>query len=64
MTTYLLDSNIFIQAKNLHYGLDFCPAFWQSRLASTPVAGQPCSAVPRTTRANSPMSATRLRPSS
>ena len=28
-TTYLLDSNIFIQAKNLHYGLDFCPAFWQ-----------------------------------
>lgn len=26
---YLLDSNIFIQAKNLHYGLDFCPAFWQ-----------------------------------
>lgn len=29
MTTYLLDSNVFIQAKNLHYGLDFCPAFWQ-----------------------------------
>ncbi|MHB8707963.1 MAG: DUF4411 family protein [Desulfuromonadales bacterium] len=28
MTTYLLDANIFIQAKNLHYGLDFCPAFW------------------------------------
>jgi hypothetical protein len=26
--TYLLDANIFIQAKNLHYGLDFCPAFW------------------------------------
>lgn len=26
--TYLLDSNIFIQAKNLHYGFDFCPAFW------------------------------------
>jgi len=26
--TYLLDSNIFIQAKNLHYGMDFCPAFW------------------------------------
>jgi len=22
---YLLDANIFIQAKNLHYGLDFCP---------------------------------------
>lgn len=28
MTKYLLDSNIFIQAKNLHYGFDFCPAFW------------------------------------
>lgn len=27
--TYLLDSNVFIQAKNLHYGLDFCPAFWE-----------------------------------
>lgn len=29
MTKYLLDANIFIQAKNLHYGFDFCPAFWQ-----------------------------------
>ena len=28
MTAYLLDSNVFIQAKNLHYGFDFCPAFW------------------------------------
>lgn len=26
--TYVLDANVFIQAKNLHYGLDFCPAFW------------------------------------
>lgn len=25
---YLLDANIFIQAGNLHYGFDFCPAFW------------------------------------
>jgi len=25
---YLLETNVFIQAKNLHYGLDFCPAFW------------------------------------
>lgn len=25
---YLLDANVFIQAKNLHYSLDFCPAFW------------------------------------
>jgi hypothetical protein len=28
MTTYLLDANVFIQGKNLHYGFDFCPAFW------------------------------------
>jgi hypothetical protein len=28
VTRYLLDTNIFIQAKNLHYGFDFCPAFW------------------------------------
>lgn len=26
--TYLLDTNIFIQARNLQYGFDFCPAFW------------------------------------
>lgn len=26
--TYLLDANVFIQAKNLYYGMDFCPAFW------------------------------------
>lgn len=29
MSRYLLDANIFIQAKNLHYGFDFCPAFWE-----------------------------------
>lgn len=29
MTVYLIDANVFIQAKNLHYGLDFCPAFWR-----------------------------------
>ncbi len=28
MTDYLLDANVFIQEKNLHYGFDFCPAFW------------------------------------
>ncbi len=28
MTDYLLDANVFIEAKNRHYGLDFCPAFW------------------------------------
>lgn len=26
---YILDANIFIQAKNLHYGFDFCPGFWK-----------------------------------
>ena len=25
---YLIDSNIFIEAKNRYYGFDFCPAFW------------------------------------
>ena len=25
---YLLDSNVFMSAKQLHYGFDFCPAFW------------------------------------
>lgn len=25
---YLLDTNVFIQGSKLHYGLDFCPAFW------------------------------------
>lgn len=29
MTTYLLDANVFIQAKNREYGFDFCPGFWQ-----------------------------------
>lgn len=33
--SYLLDANVFIQAKNLHYGLDFCPAFWHWLLASS-----------------------------
>ncbi|MCL4395709.1 MAG: DUF4411 family protein [Chloroflexi bacterium] len=26
---YLLDANVFIEAKRRYYGLDFCPAFWQ-----------------------------------
>lgn len=30
---YLLDADVFIRAKNLHYGLDFCPAFWDWLLA-------------------------------
>ena len=31
---YLFDTNVFIQAKNLHYGLDFCPAFWDWLIAN------------------------------
>ncbi|MHB0970003.1 MAG: DUF4411 family protein [Thermoanaerobaculia bacterium] len=31
---YLLDSDVFIRAKNLHYGLDFCPAFWEWLIVS------------------------------
>ncbi|WP_374666117.1 DUF4411 family protein [Ramlibacter sp.] len=26
--SYLLDANVFMSANNQHYGLDFCPAFW------------------------------------
>jgi Domain of unknown function (DUF4411) len=26
--TYILDTNIFIQAKNEYYGFDLCPGFW------------------------------------
>ena len=33
MTRYLLDANIFIEAKNRHYGFDFCPAFWEWLIA-------------------------------
>jgi len=25
---YLLDADAFIRAKRVHYGFDFCPAFW------------------------------------
>ncbi len=28
MSRYLLDTNVFIEAKNRYYGFDFCPAFW------------------------------------
>jgi hypothetical protein len=30
---FLLDANVFIAAKNLHYGFDFCPAFWDWLIA-------------------------------
>ncbi len=42
MSRYLLDANVFIQAKNLHYGLDFCPAFWEW-LVSQNAAGRVAS---------------------
>ena len=25
---YIIDADVFIRAKNQHYGFDFCPAFW------------------------------------
>ena len=31
---YLLDSDVLIQAKNRHYGFDFCPAFWDWLVAA------------------------------
>ena len=32
---YLLDTNVFIAAKNNYYGFDFCPAFWNWLDAAT-----------------------------
>lgn len=29
MTTYILDTDVLIDAKNRYYGFDFCPAFWE-----------------------------------
>jgi hypothetical protein len=39
---YLLDTDILIRAKNDHYGMDFCPAFWDW-LVTASTAGQVCS---------------------
>lgn len=39
---YLLDADILIRAKNDHYGMDFCPAFWEW-LIKARKAGQVCS---------------------
>jgi hypothetical protein len=36
---YLLDANVLISAKNLHYGLDFCPAFWDWIIANNANGG-------------------------
>ena len=30
--TYLVDSDVFITAKNLYYSFDICPGFWKSVL--------------------------------
>lgn len=35
---YLLDADVFIRAKNLHYGFDFCPAFWDWLVAGNAAA--------------------------
>lgn len=32
--TYLLDANVFIQAKNQYYGFDIVPAFWNWLIAA------------------------------
>jgi hypothetical protein len=32
--TYLLDANVFIQAKNEYYGFDIVPAFWDWLIAA------------------------------
>lgn len=32
--TYLLDANVFVTAKNAHYGFDFVPGFWDWLSAS------------------------------
>lgn len=34
---YLLDANVFIAAKNLHYSFDFCPAFWDWIVAKSTI---------------------------
>src|SRR5207247_5318364 len=34
LMAYLLDANVFIEAKNRYYGLDFCPAFWEWLIVS------------------------------
>jgi len=31
-TTYLVDSDVFITAKNMYYAFDLCPGFWNSLL--------------------------------
>ena len=33
---YCLDANTLIEGKNIHYGMDFCPAFWDMIDKETP----------------------------
>lgn len=42
---YLLDANVFISAKNSHYGLDFVPAFWDW-IVQQSTASLVCSLMP------------------
>ena len=30
VSKYLLDANVFIEAKNRYYGFEICPGFWTS----------------------------------
>lgn len=39
---FVLDANVFIQAKRVYYGLDFCPGFWDA-LAFRCSTGHICS---------------------
>jgi len=32
--SYVLDANVFMSASRLHYGFDFCPAFWDWLVAA------------------------------
>ena len=34
LMAYFIDADVLIRAKNLHYGFDFCPAFWDWLVAS------------------------------
>ena len=33
--TYLVDSDVFITAKNLYYPFDICPGFWSAWFITT-----------------------------
>ena len=43
MTTYLIDSNIFIQGMKHHYSFEFSPAFWNWLIAQNNAARSPAS---------------------